>query len=53
MEKANPGPSNVYKAEDYTTKLKGLFDEFMDMIRKDNKDALEMSRNISRGCGPI
>ena len=40
MEKADPGPSNVREAEDYTT-INGLFDEFMDMLREGNKDALE------------
>ena len=41
MEKANPGPSNVHEAEDYTSKLNGLFDGLMDMLRKGNKDVLE------------
>ena len=49
MEKANPGPSNVHKAEDYSTKLNGLFDELIDMLRQDNKDALETTiKNIKR-----
>ena len=43
MEKAIPGPSNVREAEDYKTKLNGLFDNFMEMLRKDNKDALEIT----------
>ena len=49
MKKVNLGPSNVHKAEDYTKTLNGLFDEYMDMIRKDNKDALEiMIRDVKK-----
>ena len=43
MEKAIPGPSNVREAKDYKTKLNGLFDNFMEMLRKDNKYALEIT----------
>ena len=41
MEKVNPGPTNVCEAEDYMKKLNELFDEFMNMIKEGNKDALE------------
>ena len=43
MEKAIPGPSNVREAKDYKTKLNSLFDNFMEMLRKDNKDALDIT----------
>ena len=42
MEKAIPGPSNVHEAEDYKTNLNGLYNNFMEILRKDNKDALEI-----------
>ena len=49
MKKANPGPSNIHEAEDYSTKLNGLFDGLMDMLRKDKRDALEtMIKNVKR-----
>ena len=49
MEKSIPGPSNVREAEDYKTKLDGLFEEFMNMLRRDNKDALETTiKNVKR-----
>ena len=49
MEKANPGPSNIHEAEDNSTKLNGLFDGLMYMLRKDNKDALETTiKNVKR-----
>ena len=37
------------EAEDYKTKLDRLFEEFMNMLRKDDKDALETTiKNIKR-----
>ena len=57
MEKAIPGPSNVREAKDYKTKLDELFEEFMTMLRNDDKDALEttikMSKGTSKGHGLI
>ena len=49
MEKANPGPSNICEAEDYSIKLNRLFNGLMDMLRKDNRDALEtIIKNVKR-----
>ena len=49
MEKMNPGPTNIREAEDYTKKLNELINEFMNMLKEGNKDALEtMIRAIKR-----
>ena len=49
MEKAVPGPSNIREAEDYKSKLDGLFDEFSTMIRNNDREALEtMVKNVKR-----
>ena len=41
MEKGLPGPSNIREAEDYKSKLDNLFEEFMTMIRNNDREALE------------
>ena len=49
MEKAVPGPSNVREAEDYKSKLDNLFEEFMTMIRNNDREALETTiKNVKR-----
>ena len=42
MKMSPLSPFNVCEAEDYKTKLNRLFNNFMEMLRKDNKDVLEI-----------
>ena len=37
-----PGPVNLRHAEEYTEILNGLFDRFLELIKEDQRDALEM-----------
>ena len=42
MSEVGPGPVNLRQAEEYTQILNRLFNRFMELIKEDKRDALEM-----------
>ena len=42
VSEVGPGPVNLRQAEEYAQILNGLFDRFMEMIKENQRDALEM-----------
>lgn len=38
-----PGPVNIRQVEDYSQNLEALFNRFMELIREDRRDALEVT----------